>query len=134
MDQFGERGVLESTLECTHEPSERFVQLRGETRKDGKFLNRAVTFITYDSSARSYVYNRIWSYGFIENGLGAWKDPKTLQFQIKFVNEPSYFKGTVWRSFIRFYSDNEISTGLYTAKKGQRYRLYGENKLSREVS
>lgn len=133
-DQFGEKGTLESTMECTHEPSEHFLQLRGETWKDGKFLNRAVEFITYDSAIRKYVYKRIWSMGFIENGAGGWKDPNTLQFQIKFDNEPRFFRGTLWRSFIRRYGENEIGTGLYTAKKGQRYRLYGEAKLFRTKS
>ena len=134
VDQFGEKGTLESTLECTHEPSEHFVQLRGETKKGGKVLNRAVEFITYDPGVRRYVYKRMWSMGFIENGTGGWKDPDTLQFQIKFDSEPPFFRGTLWRSFIRKYSDNEIGTGLYTAKKGQRYRLYGETKLTRSKS
>ena len=131
VDQFGEKGTLTSTLECTHEPSEHFLQLVGETRKEGKFLNRAVEFITYDSAVRRYVCKRIWSMGFIENGVGGWKGPDTLLFQIKFDSEPRFFKGTLWKSFIRRYSNNEIGTGLYTAKKGQRYRLYGETKFTR---
>jgi hypothetical protein len=131
VDQFGEKGTLESTMECTHEPSDYFVQLKGETRKKGKVLNRAVEFITYDSAVRKYVYKRIWSMGFIENGVGGWKGSDTLMFQIKFDSEPRFFRGTLWRSFIRRYGDDKIGTGLYTAKKGQRYRLYGETKLTR---
>jgi len=131
VDQFGEKGTLESTLECNHEPSEHFVQMKGETRKDGKLLNRAVEFIAYDSTVRNYIYKRIWSMGFIENGVGGWKGKDTLIFQIKFDSAPSFFRGTLWKSFIRKYGDDEISTGLYTAKKGQRYRLYGETRLHR---
>jgi hypothetical protein len=130
-NQFGEKGILEETLNCTHEPSEHFLQLKGENRKNGKLLNKAVMFITYDSGIGKYVCKRIWSMGFVENGVGGWKDPDTLQFQIKFDSEPAFFRGTLWRSFIRRYSDDEISTGLYTAKKGQRYKLYGEAKFHR---
>jgi hypothetical protein len=127
IDQFGEKGTLDSTLECSREPSEQFLQLRGESRKDSKLLNRSVEFITYDSRAKKYVSKRMWSMGFIENGIGAWKGD-TLVFQIKFDNEPRYFAGTLWRSFIRRYNENEIGHGLYTARKGGRYRLYGETK------
>jgi hypothetical protein len=131
VDQFGEKGTLESTLECTQEPSEHFIQLSGETRKDGKLLNRSVEFVTYDSAVRKYVYKRMWSMGFVENGVGGWKGNDTLLFQIRFDSEPPFFRGTLWKSFIRRYSDDEIGTGLYTAKKGQRYRLYGETRLNR---
>lgn len=131
VDQFGERGTLDSTLVCSRDPSEQFIQLRGETRKDRKLFNRSVEFITYDSRIRRYVSKRMWSMGFIENGVGTWKDVNTLIFQIKFDNEPKYFAGTLWRSFIRKYSENEIGHGLYTAKKGGRYRLYGETRATR---
>jgi hypothetical protein len=131
-DQFGQKGTLESTLECTREPGEHFIQLKGETTKDGEPLNQAVEFITYDSAIRKYIYKRMWSMGFIENGVGGWKDSSTLLFKIRFDSEPRFFRGTRWQSFIRRYSKDEISTGLYSARKGQRYRLYGESKLVRE--
>lgn len=131
VDQFGEKGTLDSTLECTREPSERFVELRGETKKEGKLVNRSVEYITYDSRIRKYISKRMWSMGFIENGVGSWKDADTLVFQIEFDNQPRFFRGTLWRSFIRRYSDDEIGHGLYTARKGQRYRLYGETKETR---
>lgn len=133
-DQFGEKGILESTYECTREPSEHFIQIRGETRKEGRVLNRAVQFIAYDARIKRYVSKRMWSMGFIENGVGGWKDANTLMFQIKFDNEPRFFVGTLWRSFIRRYGEDEIGTGLYTAKRGQRYRLYGESKAFRVTS
>ncbi len=66
--------------------------------------------------------------GFVENGEGDWQDENTLVFQIRFDNEPKYFAGTSWRSFIRRYGEDEIGHGLYTAKKGEDYRLYGETK------
>jgi hypothetical protein len=133
LDQFGEKGLLETFAECTHEPSEKFVQIRGESRKDGKVLNRGVQFITYNPKSKKYVGKRIWSMGFIENGEGNWEDDNnTLVFQIKFDNEPDFFQGTSWKSFIKRYGENQIGTGLYTKGKGEsEYRLYGETRLSR---
>ncbi|HYB75323.1 MAG TPA: hypothetical protein VEC08_00035 [Nitrososphaerales archaeon] len=50
-DQFGEKGTIESSLECTKELDGRFFQLRGASTKDGAVINTAVTFITFDSKA-----------------------------------------------------------------------------------
>ena len=132
VDQFGEKGVLESTSDVTRELGDHFIQIKGETRKDNTVLNSAVYFITYDQKIKKYIYKRLWSYGFIENGEGLWEDPNTLVFQIvKFDNEPQWFEGMLWRSFIRRYSDSEIGFGLYAAKKGEEYKLYGESRAFR---
>lgn len=130
-DQFGEKGIIESNLECTKELDGRFLQLRGESTKDGSVINRAITFVTFDSRAGKYISKRMWSYGFIENGEGEWEDDGTLMFEIKFDNPPPGFAGTRWRSFIRRYSDSEIGHGLYTANEGEEYQLYGETRQSR---
>jgi hypothetical protein len=130
-DQFGEKGVLESTFECTRELGDRFLQTRGETRKDNVVINKAIDFITFDYKIKKYIRKRMWSYGFIENGEGQWEDDNTLMFQITYNNEPLGFEGTLWKSFIRKYSDNEIGHGLYTAKKGEHYKLYGESRATR---
>jgi hypothetical protein len=76
-DQFGEKGIIESSLECTKELDGRFLQLRGESTKDGSIINRAITFITFNSRAGKYISKRMWSYGFIENGEGDWEDDGT---------------------------------------------------------
>lgn len=130
-DQFGQEGTLETTLDCKHEPSEKFVQLTGESRLEGRILNRGIEFIAIDTKKRKYIYKRFWSYGFIENGEGDWEDDDTLVFEIKYDNEPEYFSGTHWRSFIRRYGQNKIGTGLFSAKEGQPYKLYGETRLTR---
>ena len=130
-DQFGEKGVIESTLECTKELDGRFLQLRGESTRDGATLDRAIEFIAFDPRAGRYICKRMWSYGFIENEEGRREDDSTLMFQIKFDNQPPDFAGTLWRSFIRRYSDNEIGHGLYTAKEGEQYHLYGETRQFR---
>jgi hypothetical protein len=131
-DQFGEKGTLESSLEYSKEPSDRFIQVKGETKKEGVLLNSAIGFITYDSKARKYIWKRIWSYGFTENGEGGWEDENTLMFRIvRFDNEPQNFAGSLWKTFIRRYGDNEIGHGLYAAKVGEEYRLYGESRATR---
>jgi hypothetical protein len=131
-DQFGEKGNLVSTLECVKEPGDRFLQVKGETRKDGSLLNSGIGFITYDPKMKKYIWKRIWSYGFIENGEGDWEDENTLVFQIvKFDVEPEGFAGSRWKSFIRRYGEDEIGHGLYTAKTGEEYRLYGETRAKR---
>jgi hypothetical protein len=132
VDQFGEKGVLESTSEVTRELGDHFIQIKGETKKDDLVINRSIYFITYDLKTKKYVHKRMWSYGFIENGEGQWQDQNTLMFQIaKFDNEPQWFEGMLWKSFIRRYSDNEIGHGLYAAKKGDDYKLYGESRAFR---
>ena len=130
-DQFGEKGVIVSTMECKKDLDGRFLQLRGESTKDGAVLNRAVTYITFASKTQTYISKRMWSYGFVENGEGKWEDDSTLMFQIKFDNPPPDFSGTLWKSFIRKYGDDEIGHGLYTAREGEKYRLYGETRQSR---
>jgi hypothetical protein len=130
-DQFGEKGVIESSMECARELDSRFIVLRGESTKGGAVLNSAVQYVAYDSRIERYVYKKMWSYGFIENGEGEWEDDRTLMFQISFDNPPPGFAGTQWRSFIRRYGADEIGHGLYTAKEGGDFTLYGETRQSR---
>jgi hypothetical protein len=132
VDQFGEKGVLESSSEVTRELGDHFLQIKGETRKDNVVINRSIYYIAYDLKAKHYVHKRMWSYGFIENGEGKWTDENTLTFQItKFDNEPQWFEGMNWRSFIRRYGENQVGYGLFAAKKGEDYKLYGESRTSR---
>jgi len=130
-DQFGEKGVIVSSLECVRDLDGRFLRLLGESTKDGALLNSAVTFITYSSREQRYISKRMWSYGFIENGEGTWEDDQTLMFRIRFDNPPPDFSGTLWKSFIRRYGPDEIGHGLYTAKEGDQYKLYGETRQRR---
>jgi hypothetical protein len=129
-DQFGEKGTLEGTMECSWEPSERFLQIKAENWKEGKLVNRSIQFITFDPNTRRFVGKRVWSMGFIENGVGTW-DGKELLLDIKFDCEPSFFRGMRWKSFLRKYGENEIGHGLFTAKEDEPFRLYGETRETR---
>ena len=82
VDQFGEKGIIESTFEVSRELGDHFIQIKGEAKKDDVVLNRALYFITYDQKIKKYIHKRLWSYGFIENGEGLWEDSNTLMFQI----------------------------------------------------
>ncbi len=44
-NQFGEKGVIEGTFECTHDPGEKFIAIMGESRTNGKPLHRALTYL-----------------------------------------------------------------------------------------
>ena len=35
-NQFGEKGVIEGTFDCTHDPGEKFIAMMGESRTNGK--------------------------------------------------------------------------------------------------
>jgi len=131
-DQFGEKGVLESSSECIRILDGRFLRWDGETRKNGVPLNQSIQFISYDSAKKRYFFKRMWSYGFVENGEGTWENNDTLMFDIASVdNRPAWFEGILWRSFIRKYSDSEIGHGLLTSKRGGPYELYGETHVFR---
>ncbi len=132
VDQFGEEGTLESSSECARVLGGRFLRWEGETRKVGRLLNQSVQFIGYDSRVKRYVFKRMWSYGFIENGEGVLENGDTLVFDITSVdNQPAWFEGVSWRSFIRRYSDNEVGHGLLTSKGGGPFELYGESRVFR---
>jgi hypothetical protein len=131
-DQFGQKGILESNSVCELVLGGRFLQWVGKTTKDGAPLNESLQFIGYDETKGKYVFKRLWSYGFIENGEGQWDDSDRITFDITSVeNAPTWFEGTRWRSFIRRYGADEIGHGLFAAKEGEDYQLYGESKVTR---
>jgi hypothetical protein len=134
-NQFGEEGVLESSSECTKELDGRFIQWKGETKKDGVPINSSIEFIAFDARLHKYIMKRLWSYGFIENGVGDWTDDTTLTFDIKnFDNPPPGFEGKGWRSFIRVYGKDEIGHGLLVSEHGGEYRPYGESRVFRATA
>ncbi len=64
-NQFGEKGVIESTFDCTHDPGEKFISMTGEARANGKLLHRALTYLIWDQSVGStYVSRSILTVGY----------------------------------------------------------------------
>ncbi len=130
-DQFGEKGVIESMFSFTQDPSDRFIAARGESWKEGKLVNRIVSFLMFDPNIGRYVRKSIFSYGWINNEVGEWKNDRLVFDIVSIDGEPDFFKGLKWRSFIHRYSENEIGSGLEVSKKGEPFRLYGETRASR---
>jgi hypothetical protein len=129
--QFGEKGVIDSVFECSHEPSEMFIAMIGESRSNGKQVNKSAAYLTWDPNVNKYVRKSMFSYGWINNEVGDLHGDRLTFNVISMDCEPDYFKGLKWRSFIHKYSQNEIGTGLEVSKNGEPFRLYGESKARR---
>lgn len=130
-NQFGEKGVIEGTFECSHSPSGNCIATIGESRSDGKLVNSAATYLIWDQNIRKYVRKSIYSYGWILNEVGILNGDRLVLDVISIDGEPDYFKGTKWRSFIQKYSENEIGTGLEVAKADGPFKPYGESRAKR---
>ena len=130
-DQFGEKGTIESVFECSHEPSDLFIAMIGESRTNGKQVNKGASYLTWDPNINKYVRKSMFSYGWINNEIGDLHGDRLTFAVISMDSEPDYFKGLKWRSFIHKYSENEIGTGLEVSKQGEPFRLYGESKARR---
>jgi hypothetical protein len=130
-NQFGEKGVIEGTLECRHEPSEKFIALVGESKSNGKLVNRAASYLMWDQNIQRYVRKSLFSYGWILNEVGNLDGDRLTLDVVSMDGEPEYFKGMKWRSFIQKYSENEIGIGLEVAKGSEPFRPYGESRAKR---
>jgi len=127
-NQFGEKGVIEGTFDCTHDPGEKFIAMIGEARTNGKLLHRALTYLMWDQNVRKYVRKSVYSYGWILNEVGDLNGDRLTFDVVSTDGEPDFFKGTRWRSYLHKYSSEEIGTGLEVAKVGEPFRLYGEQR------
>ena len=133
-NQFGEQGVIEGVGEYAHDPSEMFIVNSGESRSNGKLVNRAVSYLLWDNNIQKYIRKSFFSYGWILNEIGDLHDKRLVFDVVSIDGEPDFFKGTKWRSFIQKYSDNEIGTGLEVAKGNGPFTLYGETRAKRVQS
>lgn len=77
-DQFGENGVIESTFIFSQDPNEHFIYGRTESWKEGKLVNSSRRFLIWDPSIAKYVRKSVFSYGWINNEVGEWRDDKLL--------------------------------------------------------
>ncbi len=127
-NQFGEKGVIEGTFDCTHDPGEKFIAMIGEARTNGKLLHRALTYLMWDQNLQKYVRKSVYSYGWILNEVGELNGDRLTLDVVSTDGEPDFFKGTRWRSYLHEYSSEEIGTGLEVAKVGEPFRLYGEQR------
>ena len=129
--QFGEKGIIDSVFECLHEPSEMFIAMIGESRSNGKQVNKSASYLMWDPNVNKYVRKSMFSYGWINNEVGDLHGDRLTFNVISMDSEPDHFKGLKWRSFIHKYSQNEIGTGLEVSKNSEPFRLYGESRARR---
>lgn len=130
-NQFGEKGIIESSFQCTNDPSDMFIMIVGESKNQGKIANRSSSYIMWDTNASKFVRKSIFSYGWINNEEGIMNGNRLTFDVIAIDGEPQYFKGMKWRSFIHKYSENEIGLGLEVSQNNGPFRLYGETRAKR---
>ena len=133
-NQFGERGVVETTAVYALEPGDRFLTARGEAVCEGRLLNRSLSVMFYDSGLGRFRRKSFFSYGFVNNELEFERTDREIRFDVIVEPAMKQFEGIRWRSNIRRVSDREIATGLAEAKTGQPFSSYGEVMLARVES
>jgi len=133
-DQFGEKGIVETTATYALEPGDRFLTARGEAVCEGRLLNRSLSVMFYDSGLGRFRRKTFFSYGFVNNELEFERTDDEILFDV--IVEPwvKQFEGLRWRSNLRRVSAREIAMGLAEAKEGQLFAAYGEVVLTRVES
>jgi len=130
-DQFGEKGVVETTATYTLEPGDRFLTARGEAVCEGRVLNRSLSVMFYDPGLAKFRRKTFFSYGFVNNELECERTDREVRFDVTVEPAVKQFEGLRWRSNLRRVSEREIATGLAEAKPGQPFASYGEVVLAR---
>jgi hypothetical protein len=131
-DQFGETGVVETTVVFTEEPGKQFLTSRGEAKCEGRLLNRSLGVMFYDVIAGLFRRKTFFSYGFVNNEVECERRPGELRFDITMEPVPRQFEGMRWRSFLRKIDDTHIAVGLEVARGKGPFEIYGETVLERQ--
>ena len=125
-DQFGEKGVVETTATYTLEPDDRFATARGEAVCEGRLLNHSLCVMFYDPGLGRFRRKTFFSYGFVNNELEFGRTDREIRFDVTVEPSVKQFEGLRWRSNLRRVSEREIATGLAEAKEGEPFAPYGE--------
>jgi hypothetical protein len=131
-DEFGEKGVTESTATFSMEPSEKFIMGKGEAWNQGRLVNKSITILFYDSAAQKFRRKSFFSYGFVNNEVEYARSKDEIRFEITVESLPKQFEGICWRSYIRKISDQKVATGLEMAKGEGELQRYGETILVKQ--
>ncbi len=124
--QFGESGIVESEATFTADLGERFLVATGESRCEGRLLNRSLQVWFYDAGAGKVRRKTFFSYGFVNNEVEYVRTEDEIRFEVETEPAPKPFQGIRWRSFVRKVSDREIAMGLEASKDGAPFERYGE--------
>jgi hypothetical protein len=125
-NQFGEKGVVESTVTFSFEPSEKFIMAKGESWCEGRLLNRAISLLFYDKAKDKFRRKSFFSYGFVNNEVECNRDSNEITFDVEVEPVPKEFEGIRWRSYLKKISETQIAMGLEMAKVGEEFKTYGE--------
>jgi hypothetical protein len=120
---------ITNTLGFTYDPSPSIITGRFEARRAGIRENSGMMIFLYDPNVGKIVRKQVYSYGFIMNEVGDEKDDRFVFDCVSIDAEPDYWKGLKIRSFLQKHSDKEISMGLEVAKRGEDFRVYGQNRF-----
>jgi hypothetical protein len=128
-DQFGEKGVTESKHVFSIEPSEKFVMGKHEAWNEGRLVNKSISLLFYDTTAKKFRRKSLYSYGFVNNEVESARDSDEIKFDITVEPLPKEFEGIQWRSHIRKISEKKAAMGLEMARGKEEIRRYGETVL-----
>lgn len=128
-DQFGEKGVIESVVVFSMEPSEKFIMGKGEAWHEGRLVNKKISLLFYDKAEQKFRRKSFFSYGFVNNEVEYARSNSEIKFDIEVEPLPKQFEGIRWRSYIRKISEKKVAVGLEMAREEEGFRRYGETVL-----
>jgi len=130
--QFGEKGVIQSVVVFSLEPSDKFIMAKSESWSEGHLVNKAVSLLLYDKATDKFRRKSFFSYGFVNNEVEYARSQNEIRFDVEVEPLPKQFEGIRWRSYIKKLSQRKVVMGLEMAQKGEDFKIYGETVYSRK--
>ncbi len=122
---------IRNRMSFAYDPSPSIISGRFEAWRSGKLENKGSMTILYDPNIRKLVRKTVYSYGFIMNEVGELRGER-FDFDCTGVDAmPDFWKGLRIRTFIEKHSDADFTSGLETAKEGEDFRVFGQNRFRR---
>ena len=130
-NSFGEEGVVEGDNEFKVDLGGKFITGRKRSYQGEREVHTLLTVLFYDEEEKLLKRKSFFSYGFVNNEVEIESEDGFVRFQITMEPVTEFFKGTVWRSYIRKVSDDVVLEGLESSKDGVEYALFGETRMER---
>lgn len=130
-DEFGGKGVIETSCVFTIELGDSFIYGKQESVRNGSIENQSISMMFYDKRNKKFIRKTFFNYGFVNNEVEYERSETEIRFEVILEPVPQAFDEMKWRSYIRKISDDEIRMGLEDAKPGEDFKSYGENVLVR---
>jgi len=129
---FGDEGELSMIASFAYEPGENVISGFRESRHGKELENRILMMFLHDRNSKRLIRKDIYSYGFVVNQIGDVENGRFIFNCVNMDSEPDYFKNVKFRTFIEKISEKRIVLGIEVAKQGEDYRLYGQQKLTKQ--